>query len=58
MHIPLTWGQPDEDDYDAIPRRAKEYGAEGARLIDCRKQLSQKGSPRFSVALSITPPVG
>ena len=32
-------GQPDEDDYDAIPRRAMEYGAENARLIDCRKRL-------------------
>ena len=30
-------GQPDEEDYDAIPRRAMEYGAENARLIDCRK---------------------
>ena len=36
-------GQPDEDDYDAIPRRAKEYGAEGARLIDCRPQLVAEG---------------
>ena len=32
-------GQPDESDYDAIPRKAKEYGAEQARLIDCRSQL-------------------
>ncbi len=36
-------GQPDEPDYDAIPRRAKEYGAELARLIDCRKQLVAEG---------------
>ncbi|MBN3766153.1 argininosuccinate synthase [Burkholderia sp. Ac-20365] len=36
-------GQPDEDDYDSIPRRAKEYGAEGARLIDCRAQLVAEG---------------
>ncbi|WP_233117676.1 argininosuccinate synthase [Aggregatibacter actinomycetemcomitans] len=36
-------GQPDEDDYNAIPRKAKEYGAEMARLIDCRTQLSQEG---------------
>ncbi len=36
-------GQPDEDDYDAIPRRAMEYGAENARLIDCRKQLVAEG---------------
>lgn len=31
-------GQPDEDDYDSIPKRALEYGAAGARLIDCRAQ--------------------
>ncbi|MEH2922163.1 argininosuccinate synthase [Samsonia erythrinae] len=36
-------GQPDEDDYEAIPRRAMEYGAENARLIDCRKQLVAEG---------------
>src|SRR6478736_5214238 len=36
-------GQPDEDDYEQIPRRAKQYGAEGARLIDCRAQLVAEG---------------
>ncbi|TNG96180.1 argininosuccinate synthase [Pasteurellaceae bacterium USgator11] len=36
-------GQPDEDDYNAIPRKAKEYGAEDARLIDCRTQLAHEG---------------
>ena len=36
-------GQPDETDYDAIPRRAMEYGAENARLIDCRAQLVNEG---------------
>src|SRR5213082_3351039 len=36
-------GQPDEADYDAIPRKAREYGAELARLIDCRKQLVAEG---------------
>lgn len=36
-------GQPDEPDYDAIPRRALECGAEVARLIDCRKQLVREG---------------
>src|SRR5665811_1103459 len=36
-------GQPDEPDYDEIPRRALEYGAEQARLIDCRKQLVAEG---------------
>ena len=36
-------GQPDEPDYDDIPRRAKQYGAEEARLIDCRPQLVSEG---------------
>src|SRR6201988_4429992 len=36
-------GQPDESDYDAIPQRALEYGAEKARLIDCRAQLVSEG---------------
>jgi argininosuccinate synthase len=36
-------GQPDETDYDDIPRRALEYGAEKARLIDCRRQLVFEG---------------
>jgi argininosuccinate synthase len=36
-------GQPDEDDYESIPRRAIQYGAEGARLIDCRAQLVAEG---------------
>jgi argininosuccinate synthase len=36
-------GQPDEPDYDAIPRKALDYGAEKARLIDCRRQLVAEG---------------
>ncbi len=36
-------GQPDEPDYDAIPRKALEYGAKVARLIDCRQQLVAEG---------------
>jgi len=36
-------GQPDEADYDEIPRKATEYGAELARLIDCRSQLAAEG---------------
>ena len=36
-------GQPDEPDYDEIPRKAMEYGAEKARLIDCRQQLATEG---------------
>ncbi|MBS1833585.1 MAG: argininosuccinate synthase [Acidobacteria bacterium] len=36
-------GQPDEPDYEDIPRRALGYGAEVARLIDCREQLVREG---------------
>jgi argininosuccinate synthase len=36
-------GQPDERDYEEIPRRALQYGAERARLIDCRQQLVSEG---------------
>ncbi|MCZ8235310.1 MAG: argininosuccinate synthase [Inhella sp.] len=36
-------GQPDESDYEDIPRKAKAYGAEIARLIDCRAQLAAEG---------------
>lgn len=36
-------GQPDESNYDAIPQKAMAYGAEKARLIDCRKQLVHEG---------------
>ena len=36
-------GQPDESDYDAIPRQAMAYGAEYARLVDCRAPLAAEG---------------
>src|SRR5882724_5166379 len=36
-------GQPDEADYDEIPRKALAYGAEKARLVDCRAQLVAEG---------------
>src|SRR5450631_405991 len=36
-------GQPDETDYDEIPRKALEYGAKKARLIDCRGPLVREG---------------
>ena len=42
-------GQPDEPDYDDIPRRAKLYGAEAARLVDCRRQLVLEGHRRAPV---------
>ncbi len=36
-------GQPDEPDLDGVPVRAKQYGAEGARLVDCRSELVHEG---------------
>jgi argininosuccinate synthase len=36
-------GQPDETDLASIPDRAKQYGAELARLIDCRTELVHEG---------------
>src|SRR3954451_3009299 len=36
-------GQYDEPDLDAVPDRALEYGAERARLIDCRAALVEEG---------------
>ena len=45
--IPCTYtgdlGQPDETDIDAIPDRALEYGAEVARLVDCKTALVEEG---------------
>ena len=35
--------QPDEDDIESIPSRAMAYGAEKARLIDCRADLAREG---------------
>src|SRR5450755_4673169 len=40
---PANPRQPDEADYDEIPRKALEYGAEKARLIDCRGPLVREG---------------
>ena len=36
-------GQPDETDYEEIPRKAMQYGAQAARLVDCRSQLASEG---------------
>ena len=48
-------GQPDEPDYADIPRRAKQYGAEEARLVDCRRQLVAEGLAALqSAAFHIT----
>jgi argininosuccinate synthase len=35
--------QPDESDYNDIPKKALQYGAAGARLIDCRDALVHEG---------------
>jgi argininosuccinate synthase len=36
-------GQPDEPDLPAVPGRAVEYGADIARLVDCREELVHEG---------------
>jgi len=36
-------GQPDEPVLDGVPVRAKRYGAEGAKLVDCRTELVHEG---------------
>ncbi len=45
--IPYTYtadlGQYDEPDLDGVPVRAKVYGAEEARVVDCREDLVREG---------------
>ena len=36
-------GQPDEPDLSGVAERAKQYGAELARLVDCRAELVREG---------------
>jgi argininosuccinate synthase len=36
-------GQPDESDFEDIPKKALALGAEIARLVDCREQLVNEG---------------
>lgn len=36
-------GQPDESNFADIAKRAKDYGAEAARTVDCRKLLVHEG---------------
>src|SRR4051794_6654834 len=38
-----TLGQYDEPDLASVPERAKTYGAEVARLVDCRELLVHEG---------------
>lgn len=45
--VPCTYtadlGQYDEPDIDSVPSRAKEYGAEISRLVDCKTPLVEEG---------------
>ncbi len=45
--VPYTYtadlGQPDEPDLEGVPVRAKQYGAEEARIVDCRDELVREG---------------
>jgi argininosuccinate synthase len=45
--VPCTYtadlGQYDETDIDSVPVRAKEYGAEISRLVDCKQPLVEEG---------------
>jgi argininosuccinate synthase len=45
--VPCTYtadlGQYDESDIESVPVRAKEYGAEIARLLDCKTPLVEEG---------------
>jgi argininosuccinate synthase len=36
-------GQPDEPDVSGVPARARQYGAELARVVDCRRELVEEG---------------
>jgi argininosuccinate synthase len=36
-------GQADEPDISSVPARAKQYGAELARSVDCRRELVEEG---------------
>src|ERR1700758_2536283 len=51
-------GQPDESDYGHIPRKALEYGAVKARLIDCRTQLVREGLSALQSGAFHIPPAG
>jgi argininosuccinate synthase len=45
--VPCTYtadlGQYDEPDIESVPSRAKEYGAEISRLVDCKTPLVEEG---------------
>ena len=51
--VPCTYtadlGQYDEPDIDSVPGRAKEYGAEISRLVDCKTALVEEGLAAVAV---------
>jgi argininosuccinate synthase len=50
--IPYTYtadlGQADEPDIDSVPGRAGQYGAQEARLVDCKSALVEEGLAAIS----------
>ena len=42
-HTPQTIGQYDEPDIAGVPDRAKQYGAEISRIVDCKEALVEEG---------------
>jgi len=54
--VPCTYtadlGQYDEPDIDSVPGRAKEYGAEISRLVDCKNALVEANGD-FEAAIDI-----
>ena len=53
--IPYTYtadlGQYDESDIGSVPGRAKEYGAEGSRLVDCKSALVEEAVKGKDIAV-------
>lgn len=41
-------GQYDEEDISGVPARARQYGAEVARVVDCRRELVEEGLAALS----------
>ena len=60
--VPCTYtadiGQYDEPDVQGVPARALQYGAELARVVDCRASWSRRAWPRWPAARSTSAPAG
>ena len=48
-------GQYDEPNLEGVPDRALQYGAEDARIVDCRAELVREGLMALQCALFISP---